>query len=448
MYKISKYTYFVNNEKGEIIFYNFLYQQLCKFDIESSEKIRDIFKNKNFDPNNIIVSELIKRKIIVNVDCDEQAISDSEFYKTITNRGYLGYIIYPTMNCNFNCPYCYQEHENLTMTDEIVESIIKHARKNISKFRGIGLMWFGGEPLLKMNIFWKLSSELKKICYNRKRFFEANVTTNGYFLNLENFKKMIDLNTKKITITLDGRKPIHDKQRRLVSGKGSYETIINQLLEIKKISKNINFSINIRSNVSLEAYDDLEEYVKEMHHLFGDDRRFSFSFRPVYDWGGERIEKFKSNIISDNKEKNIYKRLYEIGIPLNYWQHYEEIMTSSVCYACRNYFYAVEANGKISKCTSADKREENFYVGELKPDGTMNLNNELISKWGSRYTNREDCKNCFFESNCSSNFCLHDKVLYNSTQAKCPRAKKEIDYYILLLDQSNELYPYIEKINL
>lgn len=371
-----------------------------------------------------------------------------EFYKTITNQGYLGYIIYPTMNCNFNCPYCYQNHENKTMSDETVEAIIKHARKNIFKFKGIAVMWFGGEPLLNMKIFYKLSNALQKICHERNRFYEANVTTNGYYFTKDHFMKMLALNTKKITITIDGRKKTHDKQRVLNTGKGSYDKIISQLLEIKKISRNKDFNINLRSNVSAEGYDDLENYVSEMSELFGDDKRFSFSFRPVYDWGGERINEFKGNIISDTKEKNVYKKLLDINIPLNYWQHYDELMTSSVCYACRNNFYAIETDRKISKCTSIDKGTANFYVGELKNDGTMIIDDELMAKWCSRYTDRSACEDCFFEANCSSNFCLVDKVIYDSPTNKCPRAKEEIDYYLLLLDQSNELYPYIEKITI
>jgi uncharacterized protein len=423
---------------------------MCKFTEENTSNIENLLCNEKIadDKENKVLDELIRRKLVVQTDCDEKAISNMEFYRTVTNRGYLGYIIYPTMNCNFNCPYCYQEHENQTMSDETVEAIIKHARKNSSQFRGIAVMWFGGEPLLKMDIFYKLSTALQKICHDRKRFYEANVTTNGYYFTAEHFDKMLSLNTNKITITIDGRKETHDKQRVLRSGKGSYDKIIQQLVEVKNISKNKNFHINLRSNVSAEGYDDLGNYVKEMSQLFGDDKRFSFSFRPVYDWGGERVEDFKDNIISNDKERNVYKKLLEIGIPLNYWQHYEELMTSSVCYACRNYFYAIETNQKISKCTSIDKGAKNFYVGELKNDGTMIINDEIIAKWCSRYTNNKICDTCFFEANCSSNFCLIDKVVHDAPQVKCPRAKNEIDYYMLLLDQSNDLFPYIEEVNI
>lgn len=448
MFQLSRYTYFLKNNNGELIFYNYLYGQLCKFCQDDSNHIERLLKEKIMMRNSEdrLLEELIRRKIIVPVGYDEKALSNMEFYKTITNRGYLGYIIYPTMNCNFNCPYCYQEHENQTMSSEVVDAIIKHARKNISQYRGIAVMWFGGEPLLNMDIFYKLSSSLQKICHERKRFYEANITTNGYFFTKEHFVKMLALNTNKITITIDGRKETHDKQRVLRSGKGSYDRIIQQLLEIKTISKNIDFCINLRSNVSAEGYDDLENYVKEMFELFGDDKRFSFSFRPVYDWGGDRVKKFADNIISNDNERNVYKKLLDINVPLNYWQHYQELMTSSVCYACRNNFYAIETNGKISKCTAADKNANDFYVGVLKEDGTMLIDEEIIAKWGSRYTNNEVCKSCFFEANCSSNFCLIEKVAYGSTQPKCPRSKTEIDYYLLLLDQSNDLYPYIEKV--
>jgi len=439
----------MKNKNEELIFYNFLYLQLCKFDSKFTNDIYEIITQSSIveSDGNPLFNELKKRELIVPVNYDEQAISNMEFYKTITNRGYLAYIIYPTMGCNFNCSYCYQDNNNESMTDETIEAIIKHARKHIFSYRGIAVMWFGGEPLLKMDTFYKLSSELQRICHNQKRLYEANVTTNGYFLTIDNFEKMLKLNTSKISITIDGLGKVHDAQRKLKNGKGSFDTIIKQLQQIKSISKNIDFYINIRSNVSEEGYNDLNNYVKEMAKMFGEDKRYGFSFRPVYDWGGERVNDFRNSLINDNANKNVYKRLLEIGIPLNYRQHYEELMNSSVCYACRNNFFAIETNGKISKCTSAEKNSKNFYVGELQKNGNMVLDQELIAKWGSKYTKREACKDCFLEANCSSNFCLVDKVAHDNESIKCPRVKYEIDYYISLLDQSNEKYPYIEYIN-
>ena len=50
--------------------------------------------------------------------------------------------------------------------------------------------WFGGEPLLCMDVIENLSKHFIDICRKAHKGYTAAITTNGYLLDLETFRKL------------------------------------------------------------------------------------------------------------------------------------------------------------------------------------------------------------------------------------------------------------------
>lgn len=452
-YKLSKYNYFLQGIQGTMIYYNHLYKQLCKFPAEYYERVQDCISatkqgRATAVDDIVIFNELCRRNALLPKNYDEEAVSALHYMNEIT-RNSLCFIIYPTLACNFRCPYCYQDHENLNMNAEVAAGIISYVRKNIIKHRELHVAWFGGEPLLRMDLIQKMSEAFMDICHKRNRLYTSAITTNGYLLNKETFMRLYRLNVRKFAITIDGLHDVHDKQRITIDGKGTLDRIISNLLDIKTISSNLKFEMNIRSNVSKEGLKTLEKYVKYMSGLFADDDRFCFSFRPVYDWGGNNIEGFRDHLLEARiGSKNLYDLLYDLDYPVNYFQHYEEITNSTICYASREHTYAIEPDGRLSKCTSANRHIANYFVGRIDGHGNMETDRNIIAQWATPYREKADRKDCFFEANCHSNFCVLDKVLYGSREKKCPGGKEHIAEYIKLLDKNNDRYRYIEEVEI
>lgn len=172
-FKLSKYNYLMPGEDGTLILYNHLYKQLCKFPSEYCDEIKkhlDSVKNGSSElvESSKAFQELCSRNVIIPKEYDETALSNLNYMNEIT-RNSLCFIIYPTLACNFRCPYCYQDHENENMSAETAAGIVSYVRKNISKFRELHIAWFGGEPLLKMDLIEKMSKELMDICPKRNR---------------------------------------------------------------------------------------------------------------------------------------------------------------------------------------------------------------------------------------------------------------------------------------
>lgn len=54
------------------------------------------------------------------------------------------------------------------MSREICDSIIKYIRQNISRYSAVHISWFGGEPLMGMDVIEHISTEVIEICKRAK----------------------------------------------------------------------------------------------------------------------------------------------------------------------------------------------------------------------------------------------------------------------------------------
>ena len=162
--------------------------------------------------------------------------------------------IMPTEACNFRCPYCYERHIPITMSKQTI-SQIKNYISNISEnFETVSIAWFGGEPTLCADTVLDVSEFIKTLGKEKSFNFISSMTTNGYLLTKNLFTQFYQAGVKSYQITLDGW--THDKTRPLRSGKETLETILNNLKEISKFSKeDYPFHVTIRHNILKDDID-------------------------------------------------------------------------------------------------------------------------------------------------------------------------------------------------
>lgn len=347
-------------------------------------------------------------------------------YVNLINSDVLHLIILPTFSCNFRCTYCYEEKNSGVMTEETIDSIVAFVKKKIKDVRGISVSWFGGEPLLCMPVIAELSEKLMEITRFYKKTYFADITSNGYFLTEENLRKLLKYNVIHYQITIDGNKDMHDKTRHLESGKGTYDTILDNL---KKIHNNVTsrvFTIVIRTNLTNESINDIDQFAKDLAETFGADNRFAFMFRRVGNWGGEEVKNILTDII--DSEDVLIDKLLNIKTPLylsNQFAHFDKF---PFCYAaCENNF-VFTPKGQVLKCT-VDLDSEVNHVAEIKKNGNMQCNANH-DKWIYAMAERElpdKCEECKLYANCFVNTCplvLIQDGTY--TPAECNHLEKEL----------------------
>lgn len=67
--------------------------------------------------------------------------------------------ICPTLACNFECPYCFEDRGRGKMAPEIQDDIVRLAERMLdaSKAKKLAITWFGGEPLMATDVIEALS---------------------------------------------------------------------------------------------------------------------------------------------------------------------------------------------------------------------------------------------------------------------------------------------------
>ena len=199
---------------------------------------------EELDENHPIIERLAKRGVIC--DFDERAALECMGRMACGMPHSIRLTICPTMGCNFDCPYCFEDHGRGKMAPEVQDDVVALAERMLdaSRAKGISVTWFGGEPLLAPDIVESLSDRLMALADEKGVEYTASIITNGYLLT----QKVVDMldrcKVKSAQVTIDGLGATHDATRYLRGGGPTFERIVSNLRDLK-----IPFRVNIRHNV-------------------------------------------------------------------------------------------------------------------------------------------------------------------------------------------------------
>lgn len=153
-----------------------------------------------------------------------------------------------TQNCNLRCKYCVysgnpkmhqRSHTNRIMPVETAKKAIDFLYEHSIDSPEVNIGFYGGEPLLHFSLIKELVAYVNEIFFGKKVTY--NMTTNGTLLT-ENMIEFFCENKIAVTVSLDGPKEIHDKNRVFKNGVGSFDTVIGKLTYfIKKFPEFCNF---------------------------------------------------------------------------------------------------------------------------------------------------------------------------------------------------------------
>lgn len=173
----------------------------------------------------------------------------------------LGFVMAPTMACNMACEYCFETNKKGRMSDETIDSIISFVERNGNGTADVNIGWYGGEPLLAMDIIEKLTHRLLELGNGQKFGYTSSMVTNGYLLTRENVDRLIDLKVGAVQVTLDGPARIHNQKRRLKNGRPSYEAIVENMVYASSkmtISLRVNIDKTFDREMIAEMLDELD----------------------------------------------------------------------------------------------------------------------------------------------------------------------------------------------
>lgn len=250
--KSSKYNFIFFLEEDRYLIYNALSGGLAKVDLDTLKLIKSLKKEKSTnedDPEiSLILSNLKEGRFIVPNDFDE--VAHLEVLTNLHRFGSrtLGLTVTPTLECNFRCKYCYEDQVNIRMNPETIAALEQFLKKQIDDLGALGIAWFGGEPLLAVDVMEHISSFIFELQKKKDFHYESGIITNGYLMDRRMAGKLMDLKMTKIQVTIDGPPDVHDSRRPLKNGKGTFQRILDNLLEITDILKGISIRVNVDSS--------------------------------------------------------------------------------------------------------------------------------------------------------------------------------------------------------
>jgi uncharacterized protein len=175
------------------------------------------------------------------------------------------FVIEMTRNCNLRCSYCCysgayrnnRKHEQTALTEGCMDRILDFIKAN-RKTGPVIIGFYGGESLLEFNLI-QYCVEKAEAIWNKNVSF--TLSTNGVLLNSNKIDWLVN-HQVQLNISLDGCRVQHDKYRRIVGGKGSYDFIYNNLLLIKQSYPSF-FENKVGLLMTLQSIDDLKEIAIE-----------------------------------------------------------------------------------------------------------------------------------------------------------------------------------------
>jgi uncharacterized protein len=209
-----------------------------------------------------LLGQLRHGQFVVESDSQEFDLLKFRHRDTRFDLSALGLVIAPTMACNMACGYCYEANKTGRMTPRLVEGLIAFIEKRAPGLKSLQVSWYGGEPLLALDIMEDLTEAIFDL--EREHGFKydcGGVISNGYLLDREAVRRLVQMRAGHVQVTLDGPARSHNQKRPLKNGKDSFNTIVENIAQAcEKISVGIRVNIDKSYNrgVVEELLDELE----------------------------------------------------------------------------------------------------------------------------------------------------------------------------------------------
>ena len=379
-----------NKENGEEVYllHSTIRGSMIKAKCPDSRSVVDALESQDifeYDEENEFHKALKDTHMLVDDNVNEMHLLNYYYFES--SRDVLYVIPIVTRQCNFRCVYCYEEHENKNMNSEIYENLLLAIKKEVEhkRYKFVSVSFFGGEPLLEFEAICDFMEKAQNLSLENDFQIYGWATTNAYSLSLDKLEKLVKLGVTHYQITVDGLKETHDKNRFLISGGGTWDVIIGNLVDAK--NSDLDFNITIRTNFDSSLAEDFERYLEFLSENFSDDSRFKFHFEAVKNLGIEP----DIDIVEQHQESDATMRMVRLAKKKNLDIQFAWAPFGDMCYASRNSSLVVDTDGTLLKCTVRIDSPENF-VGKLTDNG-FEIDDVKICEWTS-YNLPKECLNC------------------------------------------------------
>ncbi|HEX5872822.1 MAG TPA: radical SAM protein [Longimicrobium sp.] len=368
---------------------------------------------------------LARRGFLVRDDAGELDQFRYRFARQHWRTDVLQLILLASEDCNFRCVYCYERFKHGTMEAGVRAGIRRLVEQRAPRLTHFGISWFGGEPLYGWEAIEELAPFFIHTAGRHGLAFTHHMTTNAYLLTEERATRLLEWGCNSYQVTVDGLAAEHDCKRTGRDGSPTWQTIMDNLRSLAE--RTAQFQVAIRVNYDRENVPRLAPFIEALSEDFGGDARFLLRFHPVGRWGGENDGRLDVCGTGEGRTALDGLRRQAAGMDLRVEGGIRDVapMGAQVCYAARPYNFVVGATGKLMKCTVALDDLEQNVVGQIHPDGRMELRDERMARWvNAHFETDAQCRSCYLLPGCQGAACPLTRV--ESGSRTCSGVRSEL----------------------
>jgi uncharacterized protein len=346
-------------------------------------------------------------------------------YSRRINRSVLNLSVMPTLACNMACPYCFEQHRNISMDKKGADSLVRFIKARLSGINELSADWYGGEPLLKADFIILLQNRIDSLCkqYGTKSTF--SMTTNGYLLTPKRCDTLVSEGVQSFQVTIDGPKRIHDARRFLKGGTPTFDRIVSNLsYAVERVA------VNIRVNVDRTNIAHLKEMIKNLSCL-GLQGAETLSFKAVVPPGGHDE---LGLTFSMPEFAEVLQGVADKASDAGFKVYTEPRDVCEFCPVDLPEQWIIGPDLYVYKCADTfDPMKD--AVGRIAADGSLHLN-ETLNLWRSKpIFDDPNCRECVYLPQCMGG-CSLKKLIHGKDW--CPEERFALSAYVQRLYQSSQ----------
>jgi uncharacterized protein len=135
--------------------------------------------------------------------------------------------------CNLACRYCYKEDlavpsQGRRMGFEVAARSVDLLLTQAEQRSRVGIVFFGGEPLTNMTVIRQVVDYAEARAGELGKTVDFSLTTNATLLR-EELIEYFDAHHFGISVSIDGPRAVHDRNRRTVGDRGTYDVVARKV---------------------------------------------------------------------------------------------------------------------------------------------------------------------------------------------------------------------------
>lgn len=235
----------------------------------NSEEYR-LFRTNRVEEDLNLYAILKENGIIVTKGNIDQVVEDCRKRYWFLFQGPDLHIMVPTFRCNMRCIYCHSFSKPLNakgwdMDKDTAKSVVDFMFKTTAKEFGIEFQ--GGDCSFNFDIVKFVFDYARDLANKQKRNVKFSVVTNLTNVDDDFIKFLQDNIPIGLCTSLDGPKEVHDKNRKYLGGRGSYEDVVYWIKRIREEMKGYDFRFHALTTITKYSLDYGKEIVDEFRKL-------------------------------------------------------------------------------------------------------------------------------------------------------------------------------------